>query len=165
MSNYYFHYNPHTNDQDLSAIYQAKDGLKRIWFCGINLHSDILPELNKYLRGQESYDPYAVCFALRFACEKKIYTQLRTEDERTSFLDKKKTKDKLEWAEGEGYEVPVIYYILGIIFNEAEHITGVDIEQNKERSCVYRLGNGAIRQMVIELFNYVGEDILIDAIV
>ena len=56
-------------------------------------------------------------------------------------------------------------YILGIIFNEAEHITGADIEHNKERSCVYRLGNGAIRQMVIELFNYVGEDILIDAIV
>ena len=165
LSNYYFHYNPHTDKQDLSDIYQAKDGLKRIWFCGINLHSDILPELNKYLRGQESYDPYAVCFALRFACEKKIYTQLRTEDERTSFLGKKKTKDKLEWAEDEGYEVPVIYYILGIIFNEAEHITGVDIEQNKERSCVYRLGNGAIRQMVIELFNYVGEDILIDAIV
>lgn len=165
LSNYYFHYNPQTNEQDLSAIYQTKDGLKRNWFYGINLHSDILPELNKYLRGQESYDPYAVCFALRYACEKYIYTQLRDENEKTTFLGKKKTKDKLEWAEESGYNVPIIYYMLGIIFNEAEHITGTEIEQNKERSCVYRLANGAIRQMIIELFDYKGEDVTINAIV
>ncbi len=164
LSNYYFHYNPKTNEQDLSAIYQAKDGLKKNWFEGTNLHSDILPELNKYLRGQESYDPYAVCFALRYACEKNIYTQLRNDEERTIFLSKKKTKDKLEWAEDAGYNVPVVYYMLGIIFNEAEHITGLEIERNKERSCVYRLDNGAIRQMIIELFNYSGNDIEIDAI-
>ena len=81
------------------------------------------------------------------------------------FLSKKKTKDKLEWAEDAGYDVPVIYYMLGIIFNEAEHITGIEIAQNKERSCVYRLDNGAIRQMIIELFNYTEEDIAIDAII
>ena len=165
LSNYYFHYNPKTNEQDLSAIYQAKDGLKKNWFEGTNLHSDILPELNKYLKGQESYDPYAVCFALRYACEKNIYAQLRNDEERTIFLSKKKTKDKLEWAEDAGYDVPVIYYMLGIIFNEAEHITGIEIAQNKERSCVYRLDNGAIRQMIIELFNYTEEDIAIDAII
>ena len=165
LSNYYFHYNPKTNEQDLSAIYQAKDGLKKNWFEGTNLHSDILPELNKYLKGQESYDPYAVCFAIRYACEKNIYAQLRNDEERTIFLSKKKTKDKLEWAEDAGYDVPVIYYMLGIIFNEAEHITGIEIAQNKERSCVYRLDNGAIRQMIIELFNYTEEDIAIDAII
>ena len=129
------------------------------------MHSDILPELNKYLKGQESYDPYAVCFALRYACEKNIYAQLRNDEERTIFLSKKKTKDKLEWAEDAGYDVPVIYYMLGIIFNEAEHITGIEIAQNKERSCVYRLDNGAIRQMIIELFNYTEENIAIDAII
>ena len=165
LSNYYFHYNPKTNEQDLSAIYQAKDGLKRNWFIGTNLHNDILPALNNYLSGQPTYDPYAVCFALRYACEKKIYIQLEDEDEKTKFLSKKKTKDKLEWAENAGYDVPVIYYLLGIIFNEAEHITGLEVAQNKERSCVYRLDNGAIRQMIIELFNYTGEDITIDAIV
>jgi len=82
LSNYYFHYNPKTNEQDLSAIYQVKDGLKLNWFTGTNLHNDILPELNKYLRGQESYDPYAVCFALRYACEKNIFTQLRSDGEK-----------------------------------------------------------------------------------
>lgn len=164
LSNYYFHYNPQTNEQNLAAIYQAKNGLKQNWFIGTNLHNDILPELNKYLSGQELYDPYAVCFALRYACEKNIYTQLKEENERTMFLEKKKTKDKLEWAEEAGYDVPVIYYMLGIIFNEAEHITGYEIEQNRERSCVYRLDNGAIRQMIIELFNYTGEDITIDAL-
>ena len=80
------------------------------------------------------------------------------------FLSKKKTKDKLEWAEDAGYDVPVVYYMLGIIFNEAEHITGVEIARNKERSCVYRLDNGVIRQMIIKLFNYTEEDITIDAI-
>lgn len=165
LSNYYFHYNPQTNEQDLSAIYQARDGLKKKWFKGTNLHSDILPELNKYLRGQESYDPYAVCFTLRYACEKNIYAQLKNDGERIMFLSKKKTKDKLEWAENAGYDVPVVYYMLGIIFNEAEHITGIEIAQNKERSCVYRLENGAIRQMIIELFNYTEEDVSIDAII
>lgn len=165
LSNYYFHYNPKTNEQDLSAIYQVKNGLKLNWFTGTNLHNDILPELNKYLRDQESYDPYAVCFALRYACEKKIFTQLRSDDEKRIFLEeKKRTTDKLEWAEEAGYDVPVIYYMLGIIFNEAEHITGLEIERNKERSCVYRLDNGAIRQMIIKLFNYSGNDIEIDAI-
>ena len=70
----------------------------------------------------------------------------------------------LEWAEENGYAVPVIYYMLGIIFNEAEHINGFEIEQNKERSCVYRLDNGVIHQMAIELFDYKGNDITIDAI-
>ena len=60
--------------------------------------------------------------------------------------------------------MPVIYYTLGIIFNEAEHINGFEIEQNKERSCVYRLDNGVIHQMAIELFDYKGNDITIDAI-
>ena len=67
-------------------------------------------------------------------------------------------------AEENGYAVPVIYYMLGIIFNEAEHINGFEIEQNKERSCVYRLDNGVIHQMAIELFDYKGNDITIDAI-
>lgn len=165
ISNYYFHYNPKTNEQDLSAVYQQKKGLKESWFKGTNLHFDILPELNKYLKGLEQYDPYAVCFALRYACEKNIYEQLKNDDERNIFLeDKKKTKDKLEWAEGAGYNIPIIYYMLGIIFNEAEHINGYEIEQNKERSCVYKLENGAIRQMIIELFNYTGNEIIIDAI-
>lgn len=165
ISNYYFHYNPKTNEQDLSAAYQQKDGLKQSWFKGVNLHRDILPELNKYLRGQEQYDPYAVCFALRYACEKNIYEQLKNEDERKIFLEeKKKTKEKLEWAEDAGYDVPIVYYMLGIIFNEAEHINGYEIEQNKERSCVYRLENGAIRQMVIELFNFTGNDVNLDKI-
>ena len=129
------------------------------------MHKDIIPELNKYLSGREQYDPYAVCFALRYACEKKIYLQLTDETARNTFLNiKKSTKDKLEWAEESGYNVPIIYYILGIIFNEAEHLNGYEIEQNKERSCVYRLDNGAIRQMAIELFNYNGTDITVDAI-
>lgn len=165
LSNYYFHYNPNTSEQDLSAVCTVKDNLKQNWFKGTNLHKDIIPELNKYLSGREQYDPYAVCFALRYACEKKIYFQLTNETERNTFLNiKKSTKDKLEWAEEAGYNVPIIYYILGIIFNEAEHLNGYEIEQNKERSCVYRLDNGAIRQMAIELFNYNGTDITVDAI-
>lgn len=165
LSNYYFHYHPDTSNQDLTRIYTYKDGLKLNWFKGDNLHKDIILELNKYLRGDRQYDPYAVCFALRFGCEKNIYIQLRTEEHRNIFLNqKKKTKDKLEWAEENGYNVPVIYYMLGIIFNEAEHINGFEIEQNKERSCVYRLDNGVIHQMAIELFDYKGNDITIDAI-
>ena len=165
LSNYYFHYNPQTSEQDLSAAYIVKDGLKQNWFKGTYLHQAIIPELNKYLSGQEQYDPYAVCFALRFACEKNIYEQLRTEEEKDTFLAQNTTTKKLNWAEDAGYSVPIIYYLLGIIFNEAEHITGYEMEKNKERSCVYRLDNGAIRQMAIKLFHYKGEDITVDAIV
>ena len=166
ISNFFFHYNPKTKDVDLSCAFQTRDGLKKNWFIKTNLHNDILPELNKYLIGQEVYDPYAVCFALRYACEKNIYMQLQTDEQKKTFIEEKKTtKEKLEWAEELGIDVPIIYYMLGIIFNEAEHITSYEIEKNKERSCVYRLDNGAIRQMVRSLFNYKGEDITIDAIV
>lgn len=96
LSDYYFHYHPHVSSIDLSPCYREKENLKKNWFSKTALHEYIIGELNKYLEDQSEYDPYAVCMGLRYRCEKTIYDQLSSEDEkRYSCLRNKKQKTNL----------------------------------------------------------------------
>lgn len=148
LSHYYFHYAPDTETKDFTSYHRTKANFKRDWFRNLNLHTYLIEQLNKYLADGNNYDPYAVCFALRLACEKNIYMQLKDTQKKADFLNTKMTRDKLQWAENEGINIPFTYYLLGIIYNDAAHLR----EEEKDRDCVYKLDNLAIRQMVKAMF-------------
>lgn len=156
LSRFYFHYHPDTETQDLIKYHSTKPNLKSGWFKGLNLHDYLLEHLNKYLGNGNDYDPYAVCFALRLACEKKIYEQL-DDVQKEKFLETHTTKEKLKWAEEMGIDVPFTYYFLGVIYNDADHL-----REGEERNCVYKLDNLIIRHMVKTMFGK--EEIKIDDI-
>ncbi len=111
----------------------------------------IINETNKYLSGGVDFDPYAVCTAVRIRIEKIVYDKLPTSAEKNIFIGTHKTKCKLEYAESVlGVSLPDIYYMLGIIYNDAQHLNYVD----SEKPVVYRLNSVIIQDMIKKIFSF-----------
>lgn len=134
--------------------------LSELWGEGLNFLQYITDEVNKYLAGNSDFEPYAVCTALRIRIEKLIYDLLNAPEHKQEFLNTHKTKKKLEFAETILGELPDIYYILGIIYNDAEHLK----DENSDKPVIYRLNNVVIKDIVRKIFNYNNELIAITAI-
>lgn len=157
VSKYLLHY----NTGEIAKRKEFKDlRLPEKWGGNTNFLLSILQELNKYLHENSDYDPYSVSIALRIRIEKLVYDKLRTEEERETFINTHMTKSKLEYAETILGELPDVYYILGIIYNETGHLKSEDIN----KPIIYRLQNIVIKQMIVEIFNYKSEDIVLSNI-
>lgn len=104
-------------------------------------------QLDNYLNNQ-SYDPLAVCVALRVIIESRVYGALNTTEGKKAFLnDKHGTPNKLKYAEEQGVDVPEIYYLLGNVYNDPMHI---DNKSNKliTQTLYSRLENNTVRSMI-----------------
>ena len=157
VSKFLLHYNEGEINQ--------RENFKRLklaetWGEGTTFLKHLINEMNKYLRKDADYDPYSVCIALRIKIEKIVYERLPTEDEKREFIETRGTKLKLEFAEKILGELPDIYFILGVIYNDAGHLK----DENSEKPVVYRLKNLIILDMINELFEYQGVDLTIDSI-
>jgi len=103
-------------------------------------------QLENYL-GCETYDPMAVCVALREHIEKEIYDKLTNEEEKTQFLEEHGTAKKLEYAVNRGIVVPEVFFLLGNIHNAPLHVDekhGIKVEQ----ALYSKLENNIIREMI-----------------
>ena len=157
VSKFLLHYNEGEINQ--------RENFKRLklaetWGEGTTFLKHLINEMNKYLRKDADYDPYSVCIALRIKIEKIVYERLPTEDEKREFIETRGTKLKLEFAEKILGELPDIYFILGVIYNDAGHLK----DENSEKPVVYRLNNLIIQNMISEIFEYQGVDLTIDSI-
>ena len=157
VSKFLLHYNEGEINQ--------RENFKRLklaetWGEGTTFLKHLINEMNKYLRKDADYDPYSVCIALRIKIEKIVYERLPTEDEKREFIETRGTKLKLEFAEKILGELPDIYFILGVIYNDAGHLK----DENSEKPVVYRLKNLIILEMINEIFEYQGVDLTIDSI-
>ena len=151
----------HYNKGEINQRAQFRNlGLAETWGEGTTFLEHLINEMNKYLRKEADYDPYSVCIALRIKIEKIVYEKLPTEDKKKEFVQTHKTKAKLEFAENILGELPDIYFILGIIYNDAGHLK----DENSEKPVVYRLNNLIIQKMISEIFEYQGVDLTIDSI-
>ncbi|VTY06660.1 Uncharacterised protein [uncultured Prevotella sp.] len=151
----------HYNKGEINQRAQFRNlGLAETWGEGTTFLEHLINEMNKYLRKEADYDPYSVCIALRIKIEKIVYEKLPTEDKKKEFIQTHKTKAKLEFAENILGELPDIYFILGIIYNDAGHLK----DENLEKPVVYRLNNLIIQNMISEIFEYQGVDLTIDSI-
>lgn len=157
VSKFLLHYNEGEINQRENF---KKLKLVETWGEGTTFLKHLINEMNKYLRKDADYDPYSVCIALRIKIEKIVYERLPTEDEKREFIETRGTKLKLEFAENILGELPDIYFILGVIYNDAGHLK----DENSEKPVVYRLKNLIILEMINEIFEYQGVDLTIDSI-
>lgn len=135
-------------------------GLKETWGEGMKFLEFIIHETNKYLAGDTDYDPYSVFTSLRIRIEKIVYDRIVDDEQKSKFETTKKTKEKLHYAEECGVQVEDVFYMLGILYNDVEHVwdNGID------KPAIYKLDNLAVRSIISQIFNYKGIPITIDSI-
>lgn len=123
----------HYNEGEINQREQFKQlRLAETWGEGTTFLEHLVNEMNKYLRKDVDYDPYSVCIALRIKIEKIVYEQLPTNEKKEEFIQTHMTKEKLEFAESILGELPDIYFILGVIYNDAGHLK----DENSEKPII-----------------------------
>lgn len=143
---HFFHFHP--NNVNLSAEFTAL-GLPPTWGDSSRFHQMISGEIQKFLNDQEDYDPLAICFGVRVRIEELLYSKILDPNHRREFIDKHGTKKKMEYCEEIGVDVPEIYYLLGIIYNDRLHWrNGIDIV----KPIALKLENITIKKMIKDIF-------------
>jgi ABC-type cobalamin transport system ATPase subunit len=108
-------------------------------------------EFNNYING-EPYCCYSVSCYIRIEIEKRTYLKLEDESLKENFLKTHKTLKKLELYKEKGKEVPELYFLLGIIHNEALHINEKTKEQ-KSFMIYSKLQNAIIKGWLKDTFS------------
>ena len=124
-------------------------GLKETWGESDNFDCFIDVEIQKFLRNQDDYDPFAVCCAVRKQIEKKVYGSITDATNKAEFLTTNKTRSKLELAKSFGVDVPETYYLLGIIYNDGMHWKD---NQDNVSPIAAKLENLTIRKLIEDVF-------------
>ena len=124
-------------------------GLREKWGELDHFDQFIEAEIKKYLEDQDDYDPFAVCCAVRKKIEKNIYDLIGDSSKQSEFLTTKKTRCKLEFAASLGIEVPEIYYLLGIIYNDGMHWKE---NQDNVSPVATKLENLTIRKLISDTY-------------
>ena len=88
--------------------------------------------------------PIAVCVILREWIESYCFKKLNKKN-KTIFLDIHGTQKKLKFAEQCGIDIPELFYLLGIIYNEPLH---VDTKKDLRQTLYSRLQNKTIMTMI-----------------
>ena len=155
ISHYILHYAP--EEKDLTEALRAcvVDGLRVSWGRRSVFQAYLIEELNKYLQESDDYDPYAVAVAIRLKSEIKVYNNLKTDEQKRMFVETNETKKKFEkMEENYGTDIPVAYYVIASIHNEADHIR-FDANGNiPDAAIVYKLDHLVVKNIVKELFEY-----------
>lgn len=145
ISKYYLHYHPNPAGID-EHIYLQSLGVAEALYTPASFQNSSFAELKNYIDGGE-YDPILVCCGVRLQIEKNVYENL-PEEYKSDFLAEYKTTNKLAYAKEKGAEVPEIYFLLSIIYNEAMHL---DSQCKKINPIRCKLRNKVIHKMISEL--------------
>lgn len=166
-SAYFLHYNPSIKDIEADLLARHEQNLQTSWGKGLPFLQVLIEEVNKYVRGDKSYDPYAVATALRIKIEKSVYDSL-SHNNQVEFLTGTKcktTKQKLKFAEDNGVSVNEIFYMAIPITNDADHLTYIKgTNKLDEHPLVYKLNHPVLRHIVSEVFDYPRNAITINTI-
>ena len=143
VSTHHFHYLP--DEANLELEFEALK-LKKIWGKSHSLYKLVENERQNYLSNKE-YDPIAVLLAVRIKIEQTVYRQLSSEHQ-IEFLKTHKSNTKLDYCSEQGIEIPEVFYLLGIIYNDDLHWRE---QRDYETPLISKLNNPTIRQMIKEL--------------
>lgn len=143
VAKHFLHFHP--DEKDLSEAFQQL-GLSLTISTAIAFYAHVISQLNRYLNDQ-NYDPIAVCCAVRLQIEKHVYQGLSPEH-KLQFLATHKTVDKLDFATANGVTVPEVYYLLGLIYNEAMHLWA---NEDNVSPLASKLANLTIKHMTMSL--------------
>ncbi|MCW3110997.1 MAG: hypothetical protein JWQ09_5503 [Segetibacter sp.] len=142
VSKYHLHYEP--SSVNIRADFEAL-GLKATWGDSTAFNQYVFSELTKYSNGDNVYDPFAVCCAVRKKIEKFTYDRLSDSASKLEFLNTHKTPNKLRFAESRGITISETFYLLGIIYNDGMHW------KNNEAAISGKLENITIKKMIKEI--------------
>jgi predicted ATP-binding protein involved in virulence len=147
VSHFLLHYAP---DVIAKGSVFEELGLPKEWGENLEFMSFCSKEMTNYLNDR-NYDPYAVCTALRVRVEKLAYDELDSIEDRKKFVDTHGTKYKLDLVDGIKDDLPEVYYMLGIIYNDTEHL--YLLEENEDKPVIYRLNNDMIKNAIKRIFD------------
>lgn len=143
---HFFHFHP--TSVNISTEFTAI-GLLPTWGDSTRFHQFISGEVQKYNNDQTNYDPLAICFGVRVRIEELLFGCITDPIHQQTFIGTHGTKKKLEYCEQIGIDVPEIYYLLGIIYNDRLHWrNGMDIV----KPVALKLENITIKKMIKEIF-------------
>ncbi len=118
VSRYLLHYHAESINKR-NEFFQL--GLKETWGESNNFYTYLYGEVKKYIDNDE-YCPFSVSIALRIKIEELIYNVFTEGNDKEQFLNLHGTVKKLDFAEEKGINVPEVYYLLGVIYNEVAHL-------------------------------------------
>lgn len=145
VGRHYFHYHP--EEKDLETEFQTLQ-IKRSWGNSHYFYQLINEELNKYLKS-DSYDSIAVLLAIRIKIERIAYEQIKSESQRTKFIETHGTRNKLDFCESEcGLQIPETHYLLGIVYNNDLHYKNGRDYETPLRS---KLDNVTIKKIIKDI--------------
>jgi hypothetical protein len=140
IDRYFLHYHP--GNKDLKTQFNTLS-LCNAFSTSYLFQQHVTNELNKYLNDEDG-DPISICCAVRITLEQIVYEKL-DEDKKEIFINTHKTIEKFIYAESTGVRVPELFYLLGVIYNEALHIKK---EYDNFTPLISKLNNKTIKHMI-----------------
>lgn len=140
ISTHYFHYSPISADK---SEYMREHRVEEPLFTSESFYAAALDELQKY-KNHDDYDVALTCCGLRIYIEKVTYEKLNSKQQ-IEFLSIHKTIEKLSYAKDQGINVPEVYFLLSIIYNEGMHL---DSQCKKLKPIICKLRNKVIQNMI-----------------
>lgn len=144
VSKYFLHYN--NKDYDLASEFKEL-GIYESINTVYKLREKAYKELDKYI-DRNKYKPLMTFLDIRLKIEENIFNLIKDKDKQNEFIDTFKTKNKLDFAKDNGVEIPEVYYLLGIIYNDSMHI-GKDTQNAIRMS--YKLDSEIIRSIISKI--------------
>lgn len=144
VSKYFLHYN--NKDYDLASEFKEL-GIYESINTVYKLREKAYKELDKYI-DRNKYKPLMTFLDIRLKIEENIFNLIKDKDKQNEFIDTFKTKNKLDFAKDNGVEIPEVYYLLVIIYNDSMHI-GKDTQNAIRMS--YKLDNEIIRSIISKI--------------
>lgn len=135
ISKFLFHFYP------LSETVEGHENTK--WYK--NLYDEVI---NKYLKCLK-YDPLKICLAVRIKIEELAYKKLEGDDNKSQFIVKHATKNKLEFVADIGVDFPEIWSLLALIHNDYLHWRD---NRDYESPLISKLSNFIVKRMIQTLF-------------
>ena len=143
VSSHYLHFSDCDVVSEDVLAYVAKQGIEDELRSPSSFRSGMEAKLGDYFSGKP-FAPSEVCCGIRVAVERLCYEALSAE-EKSEFLEKRGTEDRLRYADEHGVKVPEAFHLLGSIYNSCMHLSG----RPGEIELVQRqLGNSIIRHMI-----------------
>lgn len=107
---------------------------------------------DKYLL-EEAYNPVMVIAGVRIKIEELVFNQLNVADQ-SGFISQHKVKNKLQYAENKGVDVPELFYLLQPLYNDGLNLGGKDEDvKRKIKSCYLKTDNLHVRRMIQMMFS------------
>lgn len=142
----YFHYHPDFKTYDLTDEFTLL-GLNVEWATPIKLRKKLFRLLRIYLFEEGEYDPIAVCWAVRLMIEEIIFNEISSPIHKQEFINTKKTKEKLKFANRIGVFIPETYFLLGLIYNVSLHSSSI----NSVQSAALKLHSLVVKEMIKQI--------------